>query len=61
MFERNDITGKWNKSAKLKASDGKAGDSFGCSVSVSGTSTIVGAYGNDENGSSSGSAYLFEN
>jgi hypothetical protein len=48
--------------AKLLASDGAgaAGDNFGFSVSISGTTAIVGAYLDDDNGTESGSAYLFD-
>ena len=45
---------------KLLASDGAAGDWFGCSVSLSGDSAIVGAFYDDDFGSNSGSAYIFE-
>jgi len=45
--------------AKLLASDGTAGDSFGISVAISGDSAIVGSLGDDSNGSLSGSAYIF--
>ena len=38
---------------------GAANDSFGYSVSISGDSVIVGANGDDDNGSNSGSAYVF--
>ena len=44
---------------KLLASDGAMGDYFGTSVGISGSTAIVGAYGDDDNGSFSGSAYLF--
>ena len=46
--------------AKLLASDGAAGDSFGYSVSVSGGTALVGAYLDDDSGESSGSAYVFD-
>jgi len=46
--------------AKLTAADGALNDWFGFSVGVSGNRAIVGAYGDDDNGSYSGSAYLFE-
>ncbi|MCK4874061.1 MAG: FG-GAP repeat protein, partial [Phycisphaerales bacterium] len=46
--------------AKLLASDGTVGDSFGWSVAISGTTAIVGAYYDNDNGSDSGSAYLFD-
>ncbi len=45
--------------AKLLASDGVASDRFGYSVSISGDTALVGAYGDDDKGSSSGSAYVF--
>jgi len=50
----------WSEQAKLTASDGAAYDWFGCSVSVSGDSAVVGAFQDDDNGSRSGSAYIFE-
>ena len=49
----------WSEQAKLTASDDAAGDWFGVSVSLSGNYAIVGAYGDDDNGSNSGSAYIF--
>ncbi|MFQ5590786.1 MAG: hypothetical protein ACE5HE_06475, partial [Phycisphaerae bacterium] len=45
--------------AKLTASDAAAGDQFGWSVSISGNYAVVGAFANDDAGSSSGSAYVF--
>jgi hypothetical protein len=58
VFEQSG--GTWFQVAKLTPSDGAAWDWFGSSVSVSGTTAIVGAWGNDDNGSSSGAAYIFE-
>ena len=49
----------WTEVAKLTASDANAGDEFGFSVSISGDYAIVGAAGDDDNGSRSGSAYVF--
>jgi hypothetical protein len=49
----------WGQVAKLTASDGADGDSFGTSVSISGDTVVVGAYGDDDNGYDSGSAYVF--
>ncbi len=48
-----------NETAKLTASDGAAGDWFGTSVAVDGDKVAVGASGNDDSGSQSGSAYVF--
>jgi len=50
----------WIQQAKLVASDGYSGDLFGYSVSISGDVILVGANGDDDKGSSSGSAYIFE-
>jgi hypothetical protein len=50
----------WTEQAKLTASDGAAGDDFGRSVSVSGETVVVGAPHDNDNGSNSGSAYVFE-
>lgn len=49
----------WLFEQKLTASDGVASDFFGHSVSIYGDYAIVGAYGNDDNGILSGSAYIF--
>ncbi len=46
--------------AKLLPNDGAFNDEFGVSVGISGTTAIVGAWANDDNGSLSGSAYLFD-
>jgi len=51
----------WDEQAKLLADDGAADDFFGLSVSISGDYAIVGAYGDDDSGSGSGSAYVFHN
>ncbi|MEQ8765183.1 MAG: IPT/TIG domain-containing protein [Planctomycetota bacterium] len=45
---------------KLNASDAAANDFFGFSVAISGNEAIVGAYGNDDGGSTAGSAYVFD-
>ncbi len=45
--------------AKLTASDGAVYDAFGISVAISGDTAIVGAQGDDDNGTDSGSAYIF--
>ena len=50
----------WTETAKLTASDGAAGDLFGISVSLSADRALVGAFRDDDNGSDSGSAYVFE-
>jgi len=45
---------------KLTASDAAADDFFGGSVAIFGTTAVVGAFGNDDAGDSSGSAYVFD-
>ena len=46
--------------AKIKPSDGATDDYFGRSVAVGSGRIVVGAWGDDDNGSSSGSAYIFD-
>ena len=58
IFERDGTA--WSQQAKLLASDGYSGDLFGFSVSIDGEYAIVGAWGDDDNGANSGSAYIFE-
>ena len=49
----------WSRQAKIVAADGVFNDLFGISVAIDGDYAIVGANGDDDNGSSSGSAYIF--
>jgi hypothetical protein len=49
----------WGQVAKLVASDAAAEDYFGYSVAVSGDIAVVGAWGDDDHGDNSGSAYIF--
>ena len=53
VFVRSGAT--WFQQATLLASDGAAGDTFGCSVSVSGDTTVVGAAWSSD----TGAAYVF--
>ena len=46
--------------SKITASDGASDDFFGTSVAVGNGRIVVGASGDDDNGSSSGSAYIFD-
>ena len=57
VFIRTGTT--WTQQAKLLASDGQAGDSFGSSVSLSGDTALIGARWDDDNGNKAGSAYVF--
>jgi hypothetical protein len=54
------VNGTWGNEKRLTASDGQADDGFGHSVSISGDRVIVGAQGEDTNGTNSGSAYIYE-
>jgi len=57
IFRRSDTS--WTEEVKLLASDGAATDRFGRTVSISADYAVVGALGDNDNGSSSGSAYLY--
>jgi len=47
------------ETARILPSDGTTDDQFGISVSISGDNIVVGANYDDDNGSNSGSAYIF--
>ena len=55
-----DGPGAWGLVKKITAPDGVAFDYFGYSVSMSGSTLLVGAYGDDDKVAGSGSAYLFQ-
>ncbi|WP_424101635.1 LamG-like jellyroll fold domain-containing protein [Moorena producens] len=59
IFER-DNSGTWTQTKQLLASEPKASDYFGTSVSISGNIAIVGAPYEDTAGNSAGAAYIFE-
>lgn len=58
IFEK--IDGIWTQTQKLLANDGINWDLFGTSVSISENTVIVGSHGNDNNGTDTGAAYIFE-
>jgi hypothetical protein len=58
---KNDGNDSFDQIDKLTANDGISGDQFGISVSMYGDYIVIGAYGDDDNGSGSGSAYVFKN
>lgn len=61
VFERDLSTANnWGERQKITAIDGVAGDQFGVSVSVDGTTAVVGSYFDNPAGSNSGSAYVYE-
>jgi len=49
----------WTEEAKLLAADGANTDWFGWAVALDGDTALVGAYGNDDHGDVSGSAYVY--
>ena len=59
VFEKNSTSGNWTQKQKLLASDGAIDDWFGRSVSVYNNIAVIGAIFDDDNGSNSGSAYVF--
>ncbi|RLJ17474.1 hypothetical protein DJ031_14235 [bacterium endosymbiont of Escarpia laminata] len=59
IFVRDPVTGAWTQQQKLLATNGVFNDRFGESVSISGDTAIVGVKGDDDNGESTGSAYVF--
>ena len=59
VFERRDDS--WVQTRMLTPADGDGEDAFGFSVGTSGSTTLVGAFGDeDPNGPSAGSTYVFE-
>ncbi|MDD3814226.1 MAG: FG-GAP repeat protein [Desulfocapsaceae bacterium] len=52
--------GDMAQTAKLTASDGDMWDQFGESVSINGNTIVIGAIGDDDKGSGSGSVYVFK-
>ena len=59
MSDSSDAT-SWTQVAKLTADDGAYADYFGHSVAISDGTIVVGAYGDNDKGSYSGSAYVFK-
>ena len=58
IFKRDGTV--WNEQFKLLPSDGESWEIFGCSVSINGDYAVIGASHDDDNGHSSGSAYVFK-
>ncbi|HNX33240.1 MAG TPA: FG-GAP repeat protein [Kiritimatiellia bacterium] len=57
VFIRTGTT--WSQQAKLIAGDGSSGDWLGHSVALTNGTALVGAHGDDDKGTDSGSAYVF--
>lgn len=58
VFRRR-TDGSWTEEAKLSPTDAAAGKYFGRGVAINGDVALVGAFGDRDNGYSSGSAYAF--
>ena len=58
IFRHNGFS--WYQSLEVLASDAAAGDAFGFTVAISGQTTVVSAYLDDDLGTSSGSTYVYE-
>jgi hypothetical protein len=59
IYRLGSAIGGWIEEAKLVASDGAAGEWFGCAVALSGDVALIGATCDDDNGGFSGSAYVY--
>jgi len=57
VFVRTGMT--WTQQAKLVAPDAAVSDQFGVAVALDGDTAVIGAFGDDDKGSASGSAYVF--
>ena len=57
VFKRD--VSSWTQEAKLASGDAEAFDQFGIAVAMDGDYAIVGSLGDDDDGSQSGSAYVF--
>ena len=58
--EDNESLEPYPLSPKITPADAASEDEFGYSVALNGTSALIGAYGDDDWGTNSGSAYLFD-
>lgn len=60
IFERDQGgADNWGQVKKITASDAEASDQFGGALEISGDIVVIGAWGNDDAGANSGSAYVF--
>ncbi|MBD3360426.1 hypothetical protein GF366_01340 [Candidatus Peregrinibacteria bacterium] len=60
LYEKGGNWSNMTETQKITASDAATGDNFGRGVSISGYYSVIGAPYNDDDGGSSGSAYVFE-
>jgi len=52
--------GTWSLQATLAATDGEPNDQFGFGLALDGDTALIGAWGDDDAGSSAGAAYAYE-
>ena len=57
VFTRSGTT--WTEEAKLTGDDSAAGDNFGVNLDIAADTVAIGAWYDDDNGTNSGSAYVF--
>lgn len=60
VFTEEPVTGEWQKSFTLEASDGELADYFGSWIAASGGTILVGTWGDDDIAGAAGAAYVFE-
>lgn len=53
------LEGRWVEQQELVPSDSAAGDEFSDAMAISGNVALIGSHNDDDNGSQSGSAYVF--
>lgn len=61
LFIRDGAGGSWSQADVITAPDGVPGDYFGRAVASNDDFHVIGAPGDDDNGSSSGSVYVYNN
>lgn len=61
IFRFDELNEVWNQVEKLHAFDSGSNDHFGGHVSISGSRVIISAERDDDNGTNSGSAYIYKN
>ncbi|MEL6636366.1 MAG: M36 family metallopeptidase [Bacteroidota bacterium] len=60
VYNKEAGTNSWPEAQKLVPDDNAAGDFFGLSVSLNDNRAVIGATGDDDDGLSSGSAYVYD-
>ena len=59
IYERNEDS-KWEFGQKIMAPDAQEGDAFGSAIDIQDSLLFIGAYFDDDNGSNSGSMYIYK-